>query len=241
VKQAVPDATGTSADLPGKTAQIDWNRTPFASLDVAHRPTRHNDPGHRELALYHLRFPAPESPVLALESALAPDEKARLAPMAPARRLEFTMLRALLRIVLGDLMGLPADHVPLQIDASGKPVVPGDSGPWFNLSHTQHQGLCAIDLRGPVGVDLELTTRQPRTSMEAIAARILSPEALTAIEGAEGSDRAAVFLRQWVRNEAAGKALGTGLRRGGSLDATLEIHDLTDIPGCVAAIARMQR
>jgi 4'-phosphopantetheinyl transferase superfamily len=238
VKQVDPGTAKAAMDQAGEMARIDWQASPFGALGEPHIPHRLHISDQPALAVFHLHFPPPGTPLRPHESVLAPEEQTRLPTMADTRRTEFTLLRGLLRLLLGTLLKISPERVPIGIDANGKPDLFRAQGPWFNLSHTRGHGLCAIDLRGPVGIDIECAERQLRTPMDAIAKRILSADALAAIESADPADRAAVFLRQWVRNEAASKANGTGLRRGGTVDPGLDVFDLNDISDCVASVAR---
>lgn len=233
-----PGTTKSLMDLVGEMPPIDWRTSPFGALEEQNRPHRLHIPTQPVLAVFHLQFPQPGTPLLPHEAVLAPEEQTRLSTMADGRRTEFTLLRSLLRFLLGKLLTISPEQVPIITEANGKPVLFRAQGPWFNLSHTGGHGLCAIDLRGPVGIDVERATRRLRTPMDAITKRILSAGALAEIESADPSSRAAVFLQHWVRNEAASKVYGTGLRRGGTVDPRLEVFDLNGISDCVAAVAR---
>jgi 4'-phosphopantetheinyl transferase len=69
-----------------------------------------------------------------------------------------------------------------------------------------------------VGVDVERVRPLPAARL---ARRWLRAEESRWLEQQEGTGRSAAFLRLWVQKEAVGKALGTGLRDGGTFRAVL--------------------
>jgi 4'-phosphopantetheinyl transferase len=80
----------------------------------------------------------------------------------------------------------------------------------FNLAHRDGRALIAIARGFEVGVDLEAARRLEESA--AVAATVLSPTELTAMETLPAPERHAAILRLWVRREALLKGTGTGLR-----------------------------
>jgi 4'-phosphopantetheinyl transferase len=116
----------------------------------------------------------------------------------------FTLGVAVTRLMLGPLLDIPPDRVPLTRacracgEPHGPPVVAG--GPHLSVSHSGDRVAVAISAGGPVGVDVEATTKRLDESIER---HVLSPG-----ESLDGGD----LLSYWTRKEAIVKATGDGLR-----------------------------
>lgn len=116
----------------------------------------------------------------------------------------FTLGVAMTRLVLGPLLGLPPEQVPVTRacrvcgEPHGPPVVAG--GPHLSVSHSGDRVAVAISSAGPVGVDVEAATKRLD---EAVVRHVLSPD-----ESLNGDD----LLSYWTRKEAIVKATGDGLR-----------------------------
>lgn len=117
---------------------------------------------------------------------------------------------ALHRLVLGEALGLAAAEVPLQRDASGCPRIAGGLA-HTSLSHAGGMVAIAVAGSGPVGVDLEPSSRAPE--LPGIAERVCSTEEATQLVRLPAQERAAWLLGLWVRKEAYLKAEGVGLER----------------------------
>lgn len=86
----------------------------------------------------------------------------------------------------------------------GKPYFPAFPDYHFNISHSGHFALCALDGR-PVGVDIEVI----RPHHPNLTQRICSTEELDWLEGQE--DQVNALCKLWTRKEALVKYRGTGL------------------------------
>ncbi len=113
---------------------------------------------------------------------------------------------ALARLVLGELLGIPACEVPVLRECRrcgarghGKPRLAGETGWRFSLSHSGERVVVAVTELGPIGVDVEAGSGR----IDHLAPRILEPG-----ETAVGRSD---LLRYWVRKEAVLKATGDGL------------------------------
>ncbi|MFQ5737970.1 MAG: type I polyketide synthase [Acidobacteriota bacterium] len=98
-------------------------------------------------------------------------------------------------------------QVQIENEPSGAPLVRGNSLPDLQISIAHKDGLAVarVALSGPVGIDLErIEPRSPQFTQSVLSASevALLPQA----------DRDEWVTRCWCAKEAAGKALGTGLR-----------------------------
>jgi 4'-phosphopantetheinyl transferase len=95
----------------------------------------------------------------------------------------------------------------------GKPEVVGAlNGPGglsFSLSHSESTAMVAVAAGVRVGVDIEI--ERPRARLDALAARVLSPEEHAEWSAAEPAARLGTFLRMWTAKEAYLKAIGAGI------------------------------
>ncbi|MFD9050888.1 4'-phosphopantetheinyl transferase family protein [Streptomyces zaomyceticus] len=149
------------------------------------------------------------------EGLLTPWERRRLAGIRlPSRRDDVVASRLLVRLCVARFTGLPpAESAPAQLcpdcgrHGHGRPYLPGRPGVGVSLSHAD--GLVAAAVGpGPVGIDVEPSTRRPGPP------RVLR-RLLPATEFAEAvaqPDPGPALLRLWVRREARLKAGRDDLR-----------------------------
>ncbi len=172
-------------------------------------------------------------PLLAL---LDPAERARAASLPAEQAARFVLARALLREVLGERLGCPAQAVLLRVrcpvcggphgrievarpgdlDASPRgDLVPSPRGdlepspPHVSVTRAGPLIAVAVTGAGPVGVDVESHAAVAAGPFADVA---LSRGELAAYRRLRPGGRTAALARAWVRKEAALKALGTGLR-----------------------------
>jgi 4'-phosphopantetheinyl transferase len=145
-------------------------------------------------------------------SDVRPEHVALLDPVERARRERylraedrdrFTLGVAITRLVLGRLLDVPPERVPLTRacrecgEPHGPPAVAG--GPHLSVSHSGDRVALALAAGGPVGVDVEESSRHLEHD---IARHVLSP----------GETAAGDLIAYWTRKEAIIKATGDGLR-----------------------------
>jgi 4'-phosphopantetheinyl transferase len=147
---------------------------------------------------------------------LSEEERSRgLRFVRPRDRRRFIICRGSLRMILGSLLGIPADRVAFCSGPGGKPELAPirDSTdaklPRFNVTHSDDLALIAMSLDRELGVDLE------RQRLISESDRIVESY-FTEIErrqyfGLDKPARPAAFLRGWTRKEAILKAKGVGL------------------------------
>jgi len=119
--------------------------------------------------------------------------------------------RGYLRLLLGQILDLPASKLRFEYDEFGKPsLTPGHALPLrFNLSHSGDLILIAITIGRAVGVDVE----RIRTDLDPdeLAARFFSASEYKILASLAGPARYDAFFACWTRKEAYLKAKGVGL------------------------------
>ena len=153
-----------------------------------------------------------------------------------ARR--FAMGRALLREVLGCVLGAAPAQVPIREGVHGKPLLGRAAGArplWFSVAHCEDLVAIALSRTSDVGIDLERT--RAIEHWERVADRVLagSERAQLRLAVERGEDAGGAFLRQWCRVEAELKAIGCGIvgldeHRAGKRPLGLRVIDLPALP-----------
>ncbi len=157
----------------------------------------------------HMILPVHISPGDAV-ACITPKERLRAGRFRfPGDALHWTACRANLRIILGKLIQVPPNEVPLVLSKQGKPTLaPPFDAIHFNLSHCADLALVAVGSDGPVGIDLEKAERaMDLLECESTFCHPLEIQQLPD----ETSLRARHLLGIWTAKEAVLKALGTGL------------------------------
>lgn len=172
-----------------------------------------------------------------------------------ADRRRYVQTRACLRHILGATLTCNPAAVPLRANLQGKPILPGERPPVFNLSHAdQHAYLALAEAPGiaAVGIDIERCLPQgPLPEWLTLACDAAEAEAIQRCE-----DPAARLILHWVAKEAVLKTVGTGLSEslkqvhispgpGASFSLhttlrqarSLQVTRLTAPPGYMAALA----
>lgn len=153
------------------------------------------------------RLPWPGLP--GLESHLSATERRQYAGLAsPEERRGRQATRAVLRLVLGQLTGVSAAEVGIGMGAYGKPCLAGSRAIGFSVSHSGGFSLLAFARDAEIGCDLE--KKYPLEDVRGMSEVALHPEEAGVIERLDARDAEDAFFRNWVRKEAALKAMGTG-------------------------------
>lgn len=151
----------------------------------------------------------------------------------------FLLGRGLLRLRLGQTLGLEPARLRFRLGPYGKPALEGLGGqgaPQFNLAHSGALVLLALHPERPVGVDVE--KRRPGLDWQPIARRHLPSGCLEDLEALPADEQLDGFLQQWCRLEAGLKAMGYGFAAAGcSAPAELELHDLRLPAGYAGSLA----
>ncbi|MGH9455851.1 MAG: 4'-phosphopantetheinyl transferase family protein [Terriglobia bacterium] len=171
-----------------------------------------------------------------MERTLSDDEVSRASRyLRKESRLEFTLGRGLLRLLLGSYLERDPGELKFTAGLHGKPEVTGDPKlcpVQFNVSHSHGAVLHAFSLGRRVGVDIE-RIRQDFSGHD-VAQRFFSRREAAFISSQPEASQPKVFFTTWARKEALLKARGMGL--SGSLDGT-EIPQSAEVPEMLVRIA----
>jgi 4'-phosphopantetheinyl transferase len=119
--------------------------------------------------------------------------------------------RGCLRLLLGEILHLPADGLQFEYDEFGKPRLMPVKGPLlqFNVTHSGELILIAITIGRAVGIDVE----RIRTDFDVdeIATRFFSANERKVLASLDGRAKSEAFFACWTRKEAYLKARGVGL------------------------------
>lgn len=156
---------------------------------------------------------APDDP--ALLGLLDGGERRRHAELRdPMARGLYLSARAMARLVLGTMLGVPARHLVFRATCRqcggphGKPVLAWPTAPVeISVSHSGTWCVVALARHVAVGVDVERIALRGGT----LPLRALSPPERRAIEELDPRQRLAAFIHYWTRKEALVKATGDGL------------------------------
>jgi len=127
-------------------------------------------------------------------------------------RLQFLAGRSCLRTLLSAYLEIATQEVPIVAAEYGKPELasPYAGRVHFNVAHSRSTVLIALNLTGPVGIDIEYHDR--KTEVEEVARHSLTGKEtgeMLAIDDALA--RSKFFFEHWTRKEAVVKADGRGL------------------------------
>lgn len=151
----------------------------------------------------------------ALEALLDQTERDRLSRLRQADdRRRFVAAHALLRLIVADATGTPADQLEFRAECRtcggphGKPSPVGLPGLHVSLAHAGDRVVVARTEAGPVGVDVEPLAPVDVDSFDRVA---LTPAERAALACLRPGVRDDSRLACWVRKEAVLKATGHGL------------------------------
>ncbi|MCP9841562.1 4'-phosphopantetheinyl transferase superfamily protein [Synechococcus sp. J7-Johnson] len=157
----------------------------------------------------------------------------------PADQDRFLLGRGLLRLRLGQALGLDPARLRFRLGPQGKPALEGLESQdtlQFNLAHSGALMLLAFHPERPVGVDVE--QHRPGLNWQPIARRHLPNGCLEALEALPPEEQLSGFLQHWCRLEASLKATGLGLAAVGAPPPPgLELHDLHLPEGYAGSLA----
>lgn len=126
----------------------------------------------------------------------------------PHHRHNFTIARAMLRLILARYVNKEAASLTFSYNKHGKPTLALASDCHFNLSHSGKWALLAINRAYPLGVDLECFSARPYYG---IGEQLFSSNENRALKAVPSSLLPLAFFHLWAQKEALIKACGIGL------------------------------
>lgn len=160
--------------------------------------------------LWKLQLDATPAEVDACCELLSKDEQERALRFRIVRpRRDFVVTRGTLRRLLAQYLKTDPRDLRFRYKAHGKPVLEGETGLCFNVSHANALALMAFVQRRDIGVDVENLGRE--TEAERLAERFFSDHEREAMRRLRGDELQSAFFRCWTRKEAYIKAKGEGL------------------------------
>lgn len=142
------------------------------------------------------------------------------------RRRQYVAGRVLLRLALGELLGLAPRTVALLDRPGNAPALlaPALPGVGLSIAHSGRWVACAVSAIAPLGLDIERA--DPGRDLLALAEQAFGKEAAESLARLDAAARSTVFYRMWCRHEAH-------IKLGGEA-----AHDLFyDYPGLTLALA----
>jgi len=125
----------------------------------------------------------------------------------------FLLSRAMIRTLLGQAIGSPADALIISEDVQGKPFISQPATRWqFNLSHSHGQIVLALVYDTSVGIDVE--NYQRKTNLLQLARHFFHSEEIQQLENLPTDEQPTHFFKCWTLKEAYLKAIGVGLSYG---------------------------
>ncbi|HEV2370668.1 MAG TPA: 4'-phosphopantetheinyl transferase superfamily protein [Streptosporangiaceae bacterium] len=138
----------------------------------------------------------------------AADETSLAKIAVPSARTQAALGRAVLRWVLGQVLGQRPSDIVLDRAPSGRPFLPGSD--WdFSLSYAD--ALVGVAVARGVRVGLDLARIRPVQAADAVAARMFCAADRAALSVLSGAARQARWFQAWTRLEAVVKARGSGI------------------------------
>ena len=123
--------------------------------------------------------------------------------------LRFATVRAALRELLAERVGVMPEHVSLASGPFGRPVLVHEQSLDFNVSHSGSHGLIVLSSGRRVGVDIEMHATD--FDWRTVADLALNPRERTHIERLNAHAQLEAFYEIWVMKESILKAAGVGL------------------------------
>ncbi len=125
-------------------------------------------------------------------------------------RRRFVAARGILRVLLGEHLGITPASIAFGYAKNGKPFIADHAASMhFNVAHAHERALYAISKSCALGVDIEYLNRD--IDYSGLAERFFTSRERTELKRIPESDRKRAFFSCWTRKEAVIKATGDGL------------------------------
>jgi len=112
--------------------------------------------------------------------------------------------------ILAQRLDVKPESLRFSINTYGKPILKGESGLLFNVSHTHNYWIMTLSNEGNIGVDIE-QHKERRNIDDIVSSYFHSAEQEEYIKNNSDADKIKFFYHIWTRKEAYSKYLGLGL------------------------------
>jgi 4'-phosphopantetheinyl transferase len=167
-----------------------------------------------DVHVWSTRLNAREEQVQRCWEVLSCDERQRAERFRfPSDQLRFVVAHGVLRMLLGDYLGIPGSEVRLGYGRFGKPALDvwHESDLHFNLAHSGELAVYGFTRSLMVGIDVE-SERLGLLMVGVLECSFTSAEQ-RALAGLPAARQTLASLTLWTRKEAYFKALGCGLQQ----------------------------
>ena len=182
---------------------------------------------HDEVHVWRARTGWRPADIDALSEILAPDERQKAARFYfPIDRERHVIGRAMVRVLLGHLIGATPDDLRFSYNGFGKPYLADDAREprlEFNVSHSGDLILVGLSFGRAIGVDVEQIRGE--RDVDGIAGHFFSAREQADLAALDPALRHDAFFSCWSRKEAFIKARGEGL------SLPLDQFDVSLVPG----------
>jgi 4'-phosphopantetheinyl transferase len=146
----------------------------------------------------------------ACRALLSDAEHARAARFGqPLLRNRYVLGRGALRTILGGVLGVAPNAVPIVRGPRGRPQLASDADCDFNVSHTDDVAFIGVCATVRIGVDIE--RRDRKVNVEGIARKFLADSERMALSSGSPDEARRDVLALWTAKEAMSKATGDAL------------------------------
>lgn len=144
---------------------------------------------------------------LSAQEILSAPEHTRLANMHVGARPAFVTARTMLRVALGDYMGLMPSAVPLVQEGAGRVFIEGfadDEPPFYSVSHTggAEDGIAAVAVAETYPIGLDIQQVDPVVNWRRIAERRFPAEEWALLSAMPDEEGRMLFFTLWAIKES---------------------------------------
>ncbi len=204
----------------------------MSNLSSWNLPTGPVELAEQDVHVWKARLDVPADLLPEYQETLSMEELAKAQQFRfDVHRQRWTVAHAVLRILLGQYLGIAPQLLRFHTNAYGKPalVMPEQSYSLeFNLSHSANLALYAFSWQRHVGVDVE--HMRADIPYDQLAQHSFSLHEQTTLCSLSGEQKHQAFYNCWTRKEAYIKARGMGL------SLPLDLFDVSLVPGEPAAL-----
>ncbi|MCQ1061099.1 4'-phosphopantetheinyl transferase superfamily protein [Photobacterium sp. ZSDE20] len=123
----------------------------------------------------------------------------------------YTVSHRFMRRILVDNLGCTGSELAFSQGRYGKPYLSGQTGLFFNLSHSDDCSALMVSRYGEVGIDVESPSRMSVSEIESLKFAVLTNAERKSLARLPADQKSEGFMRYWTLKEAYLKQKGWGL------------------------------